>query len=91
MESEQGESGSCINQLGGPSVTEERKEYRDSGRHFSDDELEAIRTRIETTPKLNRWAFSIWVCEQFGWRKPDGGLKDMSCRVALLRMEKMAC
>jgi len=40
-------------------VTEERKEYRDSGRHFSDDELEAIRTRIETTPKLNRWAFSI--------------------------------
>ncbi len=67
---------------------EERKEYRYSGRHFSDDELEAIRTRIETTPKLNRWALSIWVCEQFGWRKPDGGLKDMSCRVALLRMEK---
>jgi hypothetical protein len=66
----------------------ETKQYRYSGRYFSGDELEAIRTRIKTAPNLNRWALSIWVCEQFGWRKPDGGLKDMSCRVALLRMEK---
>jgi hypothetical protein len=28
------------------------------------------------------------VCEQLNWRKPDGKLKEMSCRVALLRMER---
>jgi hypothetical protein len=28
------------------------------------------------------------VCEVFDWRKPDGSLKDMSCRVALLRMHR---
>ena len=69
-------------------MLEEHKSYRYCGRPFSIDELKAIRTRIETVPHLNRWALSIWVCEQFEWRKPDGGLKDMSCRVALLRMEK---
>lgn len=61
---------------------------RYSGRDFTASELQAIRDRIEAQPKLNRWALSIWVCQQFNWRKPDGGLKDMSCRVALLRMEK---
>ena len=29
----------------------------------------------------------IKVCEGLGWRRPSGELKDMSCRVALLRME----
>ena len=28
------------------------------------------------------------VCERLEWRKPDGGLKDMSARVALLRMHR---
>ena len=28
------------------------------------------------------------MCELFDWRKADGGLKDMSCRVALLRMHR---
>ena len=28
------------------------------------------------------------MCEHFDWRKPNGSLKDMSCRVALLRMHR---
>jgi hypothetical protein len=36
----------------------------------------------------NRAQLSRQVCEQLDWRKPDGGLKEMSCRVALLRMER---
>ena len=36
---------------------------------------------------LNRLALSRRICEEFNWRKPDGGLKEMSCRVALLRMQ----
>jgi hypothetical protein len=27
-------------------------------------------------------------CRKTGWYKPDGGLKEMSCRVAMLRLQK---
>ena len=37
---------------------------------------------------MNRAALSRAVCERLDWRKPDGGLKDMSARVALLRMHR---
>ena len=42
---------------------------------------------IAETPDLSRYRLSRLVCEQLNWRRPDGGLKDMSCRVALLRMQ----
>ena len=52
-------------------------------RLFSDAELVLIRTLIaEHDPPLNRAALSRVVCERLDWRKPDGGLKDMSARVA---------
>ena len=52
-------------------------------REFSDAELALIRTLIaEHDPPLNRGARSRVVCERLDWRKPDGGLKDMSARVA---------
>ena len=35
-----------------------------------------------------RQAISRAVCEHLDWRRPDGGLKDMSARVALLRMHR---
>lgn len=54
------------------------------GRHFTDRELERIRELAHTA--ATRSALSRAVCAEFGWLKPDGGLKDMSCRVALLRM-----
>ena len=54
-------------------------------RVFSEAELALIRTLIaERDPALNRAALSRVVCERLDWRKPDGGLKDMSARVALL-------
>ena len=34
-----------------------------------------------------RSAISRAVCTALGWRTPDGGLKAVSCRVAMLRME----
>src|SRR3989338_8916271 len=57
------------------------------GRNFNIFEIEAIRALLETEPKLTRYKLSIKVCETLDWRRPDGQLKDMSCRVALLRME----
>ncbi|MBE7444337.1 MAG: hypothetical protein HS132_03500 [Planctomycetia bacterium] len=41
-----------------------------------------------TTKGLGRTAISEKICEQFLWLKADGKLKDMSCRVALLRNGK---
>lgn len=58
------------------------------GRFFSDSELEWIRQRVKNEPALNRMALSQDFCRHVGWLKPDGGLKEMSCRVALLRLER---
>jgi hypothetical protein len=56
------------------------------GRDFSDQELALIRA-FAAEPGTTRRAISLKVCEALGWRKIDGGLKEMSCRVALLRMQ----
>ena len=61
---------------------------RYSGRFFSRQEIEQIRELIRTSPQASRQQLSYRVCEVFDWRKPDGSLKDMSCRVALLRMHR---
>lgn len=58
-----------------------------SDREFSDAELEYIR-ELSAKPKMTRRALSRQICQEFKWLKPDGGLKEMSCRVALLRMQK---
>ena len=57
------------------------------GREFTDFELERIRS-LAAEPKMTRRALSQRICQEFQWHKLDGGLKDMSCRVALLRMQK---
>lgn len=63
-----------------------RKRY--SGRDFGAQEIEQVRAIIRTHPEASRQQLSYRVCEAFDWRKPDGSLKDMSCRVALLRMHR---
>ena len=57
------------------------------GREFSSDDIQTIKQLIEQDPKLKRTPLSRKLCELFGWRKPNGELKDMTCRVALLRMQ----
>lgn len=58
-----------------------------SGRHFTEKELEIIREWIAQDPKLKRAELSRRFCRTFNWLKINGGLKDMSCRVAMLRMQ----
>ena len=58
------------------------------GRHFSESEIEWIKNQIRSRPDLGRVQLSRLFCLHSGWRKPDGGLKEMSCRVALLRLER---
>lgn len=57
------------------------------GRQFEIAELEQIRALISQPKPLSRYKLSLATCEKLNWRRPDGKLKDMSCRVALLRME----
>src|SRR3990172_2777840 len=56
------------------------------GRDFEPTEIELIREWLNI-PQINRSRLSRAVCERLNWRRDNGGLKDMSCRVALLRMQ----
>ena len=56
------------------------------GRGFSSAELHCIPRIIEEHPTATRARLSRLVCEQLDWRRDNGRLKDMSCRVAMLRM-----
>lgn len=47
-----------------------------------------IRELIASNPQLNRNVLSGLVCDRLGWLRPDGRPKDMSCRVAMLRMHR---
>ena len=57
------------------------------GREFSPDDLQMIVRAIEDNPQVKRTPLSRLVCEQLNWRRPDGRPREMSCRVAMLRMQ----
>ena len=57
------------------------------GRDFSTEELENIQRLIDEDPARTRADISRLTCHVLGWLKPDGGLKEMSARVAMLRMQ----
>jgi hypothetical protein len=58
------------------------------GRDFSESELALIRALIAEDPTRTRADLSRLACQSLHWLKPDGGLKEMSCRVAMLRMQR---
>ena len=62
------------------------KNYRYCGRLFSEDDLKQIQKISRSSDHPNRAEISRRVCRSLGWLRVDGRLKDMSCRVALLRM-----
>jgi hypothetical protein len=57
------------------------------GRTFDSAQIDLIRTVIAEHPHLNRAQLSRLVCEALQWQGVDGRSKQMSCRVALLRMQ----
>ena len=59
------------------------------GRLFTSKEIDRIRQLITSDSKFNRVQLSRIVCNEFYWLHPDGRRsKEMSCRVAMLRMER---
>jgi hypothetical protein len=69
------------------STTQPDASARFCGRDFSPTELARIRCLIA---QGNTWRSQLarQVCQEFGWRNGQGRLKEMSCKVALLRMER---
>lgn len=68
------------------SIPKIKKSYCYCGRIFTVEELNQIRQLIASEQSYNRAQLSRLVCEKLYWLRPGGGLKDMSCRVAMLRM-----
>jgi hypothetical protein len=58
------------------------------GRDFTKEELDWLKNLIADNPDISRKDISIEFCKKASWLKPDGGTKDMSCRVALLKMDR---
>jgi hypothetical protein len=62
--------------------------HRYCGRDFHADDMALIRQLIAEDPTRTRAELSRLTCRALQWRKADGGLKDMSARVAMLRMQE---
>lgn len=62
--------------------------YRYCGKQWSLEDIERIRALIASERKASRYRLSLLVSETFDWRAPNGRLKEMSCRVAMLRMHR---
>ena len=57
-------------------------------RTFSRAEITRIRELITSHPQATRAELSRLVCSELHWLRPDGRSKEMSCRVAMLRMQR---
>ena len=62
--------------------------WRYCGRDFSVADLAHLQELLRRQPALNRTQLSRQVCQDLGWINSGGQLKEMSCRVALLRLER---
>jgi len=57
------------------------------GKTYTAREIDEIRWIIATHQDKSRWFISKEICRRWGWRQPNGVLKDMVCRGLLLRLE----
>ena len=63
-------------------------ECRYYGRSFTTEEMALLRALIAARPRPTRFGLSKEFCRRIGWIKPDGGLKDMMARAAMLAMHR---
>jgi uncharacterized protein DUF4338/transposase Tn5 family protein/transposase-like protein len=58
------------------------------GQEFSAQLLQRIQQTVDDEPELSRRALSRRVCAWLDWRTAGGEPKDLSCRVALLKLQR---
>ena len=59
------------------------------GRYFSSREIDEIKSAIASNSNRSRWHISREICHNWGWRQPNGALKDMICRGLLLYLQSL--
>src|SRR5687767_55690 len=59
-----------------------------SGREFNTAIIARIKKTVSGDRSLSRRALSLRVCEWLQWRAPNGRLKEVSCRKALLELHR---
>jgi len=63
-------------------------EFRDRGRVITAAEVDFIRQLIAQHPEANRRQPSLKLCEAWGWKQPNGTLRDTVCRGLLLEQQR---
>ena len=58
------------------------------GRKISIDDIQLIINLITDNPEWHRTKLSKELSKIWNWRRANGDLKDMSCRLLLLKLEK---
>jgi hypothetical protein len=58
------------------------------GRAFADEVLARIRVTVEAEPGISRRQLSMRTCEWMNWRNAAGRLQAMSCRKAMLELQR---
>lgn len=58
------------------------------GLPFTVSVLAKISELVETNPGISRFELARQLCATFGWRAPNGKLKEMSCRKGLVELER---
>ena len=59
-----------------------------SGQWFGSELVERISATINSEPAISRSVLSRRVCEWLEWRAPNGKLREVGCRKALLELER---
>jgi len=62
--------------------------YKISNQTFSDEILGRIKKTVKEEPRISRRQLSLRVCEWLDWYNEAGRLKEMSCRKAMLEMQR---
>ena len=59
-----------------------------AGQNFTAEVVAQIQALSDANPTSSRRKLSRLVCEKLAWRSPNGKLKEMSCRLALLKLHR---
>ena len=57
-------------------------------REFTEEIVGKIREMITAYPGISRRGLSLKICDWLHWESPNGKFQEMSCRVALLKLEQ---
>lgn len=58
------------------------------GKDFTEKMIIGIQQTIAEEPGISRLKLSRWICREMSWYSPNGKLQDMSCRKALVELDR---